>query len=167
MKPARPIRSTEELLAHAIAIEREAAARYAELGERMHDLGNDLVAELFLRLADVEEKHQHELEARARDMELPHIAPGEYAWLERGAPETAPRTLEPRSLTPRAALQVALEAEERAHAFFEAARAEATDPGIAAMATEMAAEEGVHIVWVKSALRRTPDPLLDWGQVFS
>lgn len=167
MKPARPIRSTEELLAHAIAIEREAAARYAELGERMHDLGNDLVAELFLRLADTEEKHLHELEARARDVELPHIAAGEYAWRERGAPETTPHDLVLSALTPHAALQVALEAEERALAFFEAARAEATDPGIAAMAGQMAAEEGVHIVWVKSALRRTPDPLLDWGQVFS
>ena len=60
MNPARPMRSSEELLAHAIEIEREAAARYAELGERMHDLGNDVVAELFLRLADMEQKHEHE-----------------------------------------------------------------------------------------------------------
>jgi rubrerythrin len=167
MKPARPIRSTEELLAHAIAIEREAAERYAELGERMHDLGNDLVAELFLRLADMEEKHQNELEARARDLELPKLAPAEYAWFGSHAPESAPHDLVLASLTPHSALQVALEAEERALAFFEAARKQATDPGVAAMATEMAAEEGVHIAWVKSALRRTPDPLLDWGQVFS
>ena len=31
------------LYAHAIAIEREAAARYAELAARMRDLGNDAV----------------------------------------------------------------------------------------------------------------------------
>lgn len=55
MTLAYPIRSTVELLAHAIEIEREAAARYAEFGERMHDLGNDVVAELFLRLADDEQ----------------------------------------------------------------------------------------------------------------
>ena len=34
------IRSAPELYAHAIAIEREAAGRYAELAERMADLGN-------------------------------------------------------------------------------------------------------------------------------
>jgi rubrerythrin len=167
MSNLRPLRSTEELLAHAIAIEREAAERYAELGERMHDLGNDLVAELFLRLADTEEKHRRDLEARARELELPKIAPGEYAWFGSQAPETTAHDLVLASLTPHSALQIALEAEERALAFFEAARRHATDPGVAALAAELAAEEGVHIAWVKSVLRRTPDPLLDWGQVLS
>jgi len=93
MAATRPIASSEELLAHAIEIEREAATRYAELGERMRNLGNDVVAELFLRLAGMEQKHQRELEARAQGLALPSIAPGEYAWLDRGAPETAARDL--------------------------------------------------------------------------
>jgi rubrerythrin len=85
----RPIRTAEELLAHSIAIEREAAARYAELGERMRELGNDVVAELFLRLARLEKEHEQELKRRAAGLALPRIAPGEYAWFDRGAPETA------------------------------------------------------------------------------
>ena len=32
--------------------------------------------------------------------------------------------------------------------------------------TRRAAEEGVHIAWVKSAIRRTPDPVIDWNSVF-
>jgi len=167
MSAASPIRSTEELLAHAIEIEREAAARYAELGERMHDLGNDVVAELFLRLADMEQKHEEELKLRACGLELPKIAPGKYAWLEDHGPETAAHNLVLNLLTPHSALKVALEAEKRALAFFEAARAQASDPELAALAAEMAAEEGVHVVWVKSALRRTPDPVIDWKSVFA
>ena len=49
---------------------------------------------------------------------------------------------------------------------FEAARAQAADPKLAALATEMAAEEGVHIAWVQSAIRRTPDPVIDWAAIF-
>jgi hypothetical protein len=30
----------------------------------------------------------------------------------------------------------------------------------------MAAEEGVHIAWVKSAIRRTPQSVVDWESVF-
>ncbi|MBI2754303.1 MAG: ferritin family protein [Betaproteobacteria bacterium] len=166
MNPARPIRSSEELLAHAIEIEREAAARYSELGERMRDLGNDVVAELFLRLADLEQKHEHELELRARGLDLPRIAPGEYAWLEDHAPETAAHSLVLNLLTPHSALKVALDAEKRALEFFETAREQSADPKFAALATELAAEEGVHIAWVQSAIRRTPDPVIDWAAIF-
>ncbi len=49
---------------------------------------------------------------------------------------------------------------------FEAARKQAADPALAAMAAEMAAEEGVHIAWVKSAIRRTPNPVVDWNAIF-
>ena len=95
-----PIRSKEDLLAHAIAIEREAAARYAELGERMGELGNDVVAQLFLRLARLEKEHAQELERRAAGMALPQIAPGEYAWFATGAPETAAHDLVLNLITP-------------------------------------------------------------------
>jgi rubrerythrin len=166
MAPARSIRGTEELLAHAIEIEREAALRYAELGERMRDLGNDMVAELFLRLAQLEKAHLQDLERRAVGMKLPRIARGEYAWLEEHGPETAAHDLVLSLLTPHSALKIALEAERRALAFFESARARATDPALAALAGEMAAEEGVHFAWVQSAIRRTPDPVIDWGAIF-
>lgn len=165
MTLARPIRSTEELLAHAIAIEREAAARYAEFGERMRALGNDMVAELFLRLARTEKEHEQALLRRASAMSLPALAPGEYAWQDERAPESAARGVVLELLTPHAALQIALEAEQRALHFFESAREQAADPALARLAAEMAAEEGVHVAWVKSAIRRTPDPLTDWDPV--
>ena len=161
-----PIRKKEDLLAHAIAIEREAAARYTELGERMGEMGNDVVAELFLRLARLETEHERELEQHAAGLALPRVAPGEYAWFDRGAPETAAHDLVLKLLTPNVALRIALEAEVRAAAFFESARKQAPDPALAELAAEMAAEEGVHIAWVQSAIRRTPDPVLDWSSIF-
>jgi rubrerythrin len=166
MTRARPIEHTADLLAHAIEIEREAALRYAELGERMRDLGNDMVAQLFLRLARLERAHLEELERRAVGKKLPNIARGEHAWLEDRAPETAAHDLVLNLLTPHSALKVALEAEMRALAFFESVRARAANPALAALAGEMAAEEGVHVAWVQSALRRTPDPVIDWGAIF-
>lgn len=161
-----PIQTTEGLLAHAIAIEREAAARYRELGERMGDMGNDTVAKLFLRLARLEAEHEQELERRAEGMSLPRIEPGEYAWFDEGGPETAAHDLVLNLLTPPAALKIALDAEIRAAGFFEAARKQAANRDLAELAAEMAAEEGVHIAWVKSAIRRTPDPVLDWNSIF-
>ena len=155
--------NSEDLLAHAIAIEREAAARYAELGERMSDLGNDGVGQLFLRLARMEKEHEQALIGRAAGLSLPQTAPGEYAWLDQGAPETAAHDLVLNLLTPHAALKVALAAEVRAASFFESARRQARDPALADLAAEMAAEEGVHIAWIKSAIRRTPDTVIDWN----
>mgnify|MGYP001618779189 CR=1 FL=1 len=167
MMEQRPIGSREDLLAHAIAIEREAAARYAELGERMRDLGNDTVAELFLRLARMEKDHEQELERRAAGLALPRIEPGAYAWIDAGAPQIAAHDLALSLLTPQLALKIALAAEVRAAAFFEAARKQAADPALAELAAEMAAEEGVHIAWVKSTMRRTPSGAVDWNSVFS
>ncbi|MFY9317111.1 MAG: ferritin family protein [Burkholderiales bacterium] len=166
MTQAPQIRTTEQLYAHAIAIEREAATRYAELGERMSDLGNDMVGELFLRLARLEKEHEQELERRAAGLQLPAIAPGDYAWIGGEAPENAAHDLVLNLLTPHSALEIALGAEERAAEFFESARKQIADPAVAALAAELAAEEGVHIAWVKSALRRTPNPVVDWDAVF-
>lgn len=166
MTPGWPIRNSADLLAHAIAIEREAAARYAEIGERMAEMGNDIVAQLFLRLARVEKEHEQELVRRAAGMNLPRIAPGEYAWIDKGAPETAAHDLVLNLLTPHAALRIALDAELRAAAFFESARKQAKDPALAELAAQLATEEGVHIAWVKSAIRRTPDPVIDWNSIF-
>ena len=166
MSSPTPIRTTVELYAHAIAIEREAAERYAELAQRMDDLGNDEVSALFRRLAVFEAEHLQTLEARTAGVDLPRIAPGAYAWLDASAPETAARELVYRLLTPRAALDIALDAERRAQQFFADVRASATDAGLRALAQEMAAEEQGHIAMVEQGIARTPDVRVDWATVF-
>ena len=78
------IQSAPELYAHAIAIEREAAERYAELAGRMNDEGREDLARVFNLLAGLEAEHLAALEARTEGVELPAVACGQYQWLEAG-----------------------------------------------------------------------------------
>jgi rubrerythrin len=161
-----PIRSATELYAHAIAIEREAAERYAELAQRMNDLGDKAVAAVFARLAHLEEEHLGALERRTAGLALTRLETHEYQWLEAGAPETAARELVYRLMTPRNALAIALGAEQRARAFFEHVLAGAEDPALRALAREMAADEREHVTMIEELLARTPEALVDWASVY-
>lgn len=150
-----------------MAIEQEAAERYAELAERMSDQGNEAVAEIFGRLAQMEAEHLEALKLRTRDVALPQLAGGQYSWLQEGSPETAARELIFRLMTPRNALAIALTAEKRAQAFFEHAFMTADDPALRALAREMAGEETEHIAMVERLLERTPEPSLDTVLIFA
>ena len=162
-----PIRSAAELYAHAIAIEREAAERYSEFAERMADLGNEAVAELFDRLAGFEAEHLATLLRRSEGVALPVPAAGEFRWADAAAPETAARELVFRLMTPRHALEIALAAEKRAQAFFEHVLVTAGDPALRALAKEMAAEEQEHVRLVEQLLADTPDPTVDRAAHFA
>ncbi len=150
------IASREALYAHALAIEREAVATYRDLALRMEDLGEDTLAELFNRLQLFEQTHLHVLTAKTAKMTLPAIAPGEYAWMQSGAPVPEARELVFRMMTPRVALQLALAAEERAKAFFESVQQASRDAEITALAHEFAEEEQIHIDTVRFALDGLP-----------
>jgi len=165
MTSAPAVRTPNELYAHALAIEREAAARYLEFAERMANEGNDHVATLFRSLARFEAEHVDQLVDATRDMALPEIAAGEYAWLDAGAPETAAHDLLFRLMTPHDALQIALEAERRARRFFDEVYEDASDPTLRELALDMAREEDDHVAWVERALAANPDPHIDWEKV--
>jgi rubrerythrin len=160
------IESAPELYAHAIAIEREAAQRYSEFAERMADLGNEAVAELFDRLAGFEADHLETLLRRTQGVALPEPATNEYRWLEAGGPETAARELVFRLMAPRQALAIALAAEKRAQAFFERIFMTAGDPALRGLAQEMALEEQEHVAMVERVLERTPASSIDWDAIF-
>jgi len=160
------IETAEELYAHAIAIEREAAERYSELAERMADLGNTAVAEIFDTLASVEGRHLRSLQERTEGMALPQLDADAYRWLGAGAPETVARELVFRVMTPRSALTVALGAEKRAQAFFEHVLMTAADSALRQLAHEMALDEAGHVSLIEALLARTPDPLLDWASIY-
>jgi rubrerythrin len=152
-KPA--IGGVAELYAHAIAIEKEAAERYAEFAARMADEGNDEVARLFRQLAKGEAEQLDALLRRMEGCGLPALPLAEYRWLDAGAPETAARALVFRLMTPRQALAIALAAEKRARDFFEEARHTADDPGVRALAQEMAIQENEHISRVLELMARS------------
>ncbi len=162
----RLIDSAPELYAHAIAIEREAAARYAEFAERMEDEGREDLSRVFGLLARIEAEHLETLERRTAGIEVPKIPEERYKWLDAGAPETAARELVYRLMTPRHALAIALHAEQRAQAFFEHVYWTASDPALRALAKEMAAEEREHVSLVAKMLDDAPVPSLESTVIF-
>lgn len=137
-----PSNFVAELCADAIAIEQEAARRYAELGERMADCGNHAVAALFRMLARQEAQHLAELKRRTSGTQLPALE-ADHSWPGPEAPQTQ-----------HAALCLALEAEKRARAFFEQASRVADDADGRALANEMALEEAHHEALIQRALER-------------
>jgi rubrerythrin len=164
-KRVHAVRSVAELYAHALAIEREASVRYLEFAEHMADEGNDHVATLFRSLAKFEGEHVEQLLDATRDMVLPEIPTGEYAWLDQGTPEAAAHDLLFRLMTPYDALDIALAAERRAQRFFDEVYETATDDGLRELALDMAREEADHVDWVERALKANPDPHIDWERV--
>jgi rubrerythrin len=163
----RFIQSAAELYAHAIAIEREAAARYSEFAERMADQGREDLARLFALLARLEAEHLEALQRRTAGIAVPEIAQGEHKWLDAGAPETAAREFLYRLMTPRYAIAIALRAERHAQAFFEHVFWTSTDPSLRALAREMAADEREHAALLAAMLDGAPEPALDQTLIFS
>jgi rubrerythrin len=153
-----------ELYVHAIAIEREAAQRYAELAGRMDGEGNFAVAALFRMLSALEAKHLDELMRRTAHLRLPPLD-ADYTWPEREAPETVARAPLPRGMAQTHALASALQAEKRARAFFEQAARVSTDPAVRLLAREMAAEEAEHAAMLERMLARTPERDPDWNRL--
>jgi rubrerythrin len=148
----RPVRTVEVFYAHALAIEREARDRYAELTTWFTERGEEMLAGLCATLAEAEGAHYRELQRRSRGHELPAIEPSDYQWREVDSPEAPRRELLQRARRPREVLLVALEAERKAAAFFEWVASTSPDAGVRDLGHEMAAEEELHVRWVRDAL---------------
>lgn len=151
-----PTRALASIYAHALAMEQEAISRYREFAGHTADHGNHTVAELFNRLADIGCEHAYGLAKRTLGMALPRVGPGEYAWLDRGAPVREARELVFRLMTPRHTLEIALGAEERAKLFFDLCSAATDDEDARTLATEFAREQEANVSWVREALEHCP-----------
>jgi rubrerythrin len=150
---------TAELYVHAIAIENEAARRYGELARAMAARGNHAVAALFSVLAAHESRHLDELRRRSAGLPLPPLD-ADYSWRDGEAPETV--SLDADTPVPQhKALSLALEAEQRARAFFENASRVCEDAETRALAREMAAEEAEHVALIERMMHAADRPA-DW-----
>ena len=165
LRPA--IATVEEFYAHALAIEREAADRYAEFEEYFAGRGEDALSGLCRNLALAEREHFEELDRACRNLTLPAIAAGDYLWLEAGSPEAAARELLYRVATPRQLLEIALAAELRARAFFVWVAQTAPSHEVQELASIMASEELEHVGWVRQALEYHAPEGLDWEKLLA
>lgn len=150
-----------DFLARAWTMEVEAAERYAMLADALHEHNSRDVAELFRKLARIEQLHADRLVEENPSLRPP--PPGGMRW-DGGAegPETAdPGELHYR-MQPYHALQIALACEKRAQKFFAGLARTATVAAVRRMAREMAAEEAEHVRLIEAWLKRTPPPDKDW-----
>jgi rubrerythrin len=153
----------EALMAQALAMEREAVARYAELADMMEVHNNNEVAALFRRMAEIEGRHVTQIQAEmgwADDGVQPRAA---ATWTTPEGPETVPVDEMHYLMHPWHALQLALGAEERAVKFFDDLARSTTSDAVRRAAEEMRAEEQEHVELVQAWLARTPKPDADWS----
>lgn len=162
-----PIATVEEFYAHAIAIEREAAERYAEFEAYFADHGQDVLAGLCRNLAVLEKSHLAELLHESRGLRLPAIPRDGYRWLEAGSPEAAARELFYRVASERQLMEIALHAEQKAQRFFEWIAANAPTEKVRDLARGMAREEEEHVGWVRSAIEYAPARPIDWAKILA
>lgn len=151
----------DELMAQALAIEREAAERYTEFADSMDAHNNQDVAQLFRTMAGYEAKHAQQIMQEMGWVEVPAMPTG--AWPSFEPPESVPMQDVHYLMQPWHALQLALAAEQRAEAFFAGLASKVTDGPIRAAALHMRDEEREHVALVQAWLKKVPPPDPDWA----
>ena len=161
--PASALADIDALMAYAYALEAEASERYSEFADAMETHNNREVAELFRKLARIENLHaEHVLEEMGWSSAPPPPSSG-WRWEGLTGPETADHTDLHYLMQPYHALQIALHNERRAEAYFTELVRKAPTAKVRDAAKEMAAEETEHVRLVEEWLKRTPKPESDWA----
>lgn len=163
LPPLMP-QSIEELMAQALAMEREAVARYGELADMMETHNNPEVAALFRKMAGYEALHAERILADMGWVEdEPPLTGKPPSWLTAEAPETVPVEEMHYLMHPWHALQLALAAEQRAQEFFTRLAADAATDAIRRAAEEMRDEEAEHVELLQKWLAKVSPPGPDWA----
>jgi rubrerythrin len=149
-----------EFLAHAIALENEAAERYLELADMMEAHRNDPVAELFRDMVRYSRMHHASIVERAQGIALPALRSWQYRW--RQPPEAGGDEAFDISLDTWTALCYARANEVRAMEYYSEVGQDASDAEVKRLAAEFAAEETEHVAALDQWLARTPRPSTTW-----
>lgn len=155
--------SIDDLMLQALAMEREAVARYRELADMMETHNNREVADLFRQMAQYEQHHVEHILADmgwAEDVITPRQA---GMWATPESPEVVPIEEMHYLMHPWHALNLALAAERRALAFFEALVRDAGSDTIRRVAEQMRDEETEHVALVQAWMAKVQPPGPDWS----
>ena len=149
-----------EFLAHAIAMEHEAAERYLELADMMETYRNDDVSRLFRDMVQYSRLHRDSIIERAQGVTLPTLRSWQYRW--KLPPEAGGEEAFDRQLDVYSALRYALQNELRALDYYSSVGEQTADAEVSRLATEFAAEESDHVQALEDWLARTPRPAAPW-----
>ena len=156
-----PIASTSEFMGYAYAMEAEASERYAEFADSMEVHNNPEVAELFRKLARIEQRHADQILEQMGWKQSP-VSSTSYHWEGTEGPETADPTELHYLMQPYHALQIALLNEKRARDFFGHLAKMTTNAAVRKVALGMQDEEAEHVRLIEEWLERTPKPDPNW-----
>ena len=162
--PARTIGSAEELLAYSLAMETEAVERFNDLAEQMEMHHNYEVAELFHKLAKIEGLHIDNVNKAATGKELPSLLAWEYEWQGGESPEGGSMEEAHYLMQPWHAIELAMQGEMRAVAFYRHVAESTADEKVLKMALELVEEEEEHVSLLKKWQERYPKPTEDWDE---
>jgi rubrerythrin len=150
------INSTAELISIALAGEREAIRRYAELADRMHEFGNDETGTLYAGMVDEERQQEDQLTEWAELAGLTintDIEP--IRWDDPNVATTYDaQAVDPNQSTTYRALAFAAHNKERAFRFYSYVTATCTDPEVRAYAEILAHEKLAHTALLRTRRRR-------------
>lgn len=149
-----------EFLAHAVALEQEAADRYLELADMMEAHRNDDVAAVFRDMTRFSEMHRDEIKARVASIELPKLRSWEYRW--RTPPEVGGEEGFDYLIEPYHALRYARGNEVRAMEYYRSVEKDATDAEVKRLADAFATEESEHVAALDKWIALTPRPSSTW-----
>ena len=154
-EPSGRVRSMDELLALALALEHQAATRYAELAERVRADGLPEVAAVFDRLAEEERQHEESVEiwARRRIGEVPARSALSPSGTDTFDDEAAAELAASRLASPYRVLSMAVRNEERAFLFWSYIAAQAETDELRQAAERVALEELDHVALLRRARR--------------
>lgn len=153
-EPSSPIRSMEDLLAVAMAMEKDSADRYADLAGRMRTVGRPELADVFEHLVAEETGHMDMVAGWSKQIglrpEVLHAGPApEGVFDDEGIGLVSPELVDAyRSLA------IAVRNEERAFAFWSYVAAQNASREIRQAAERMAREELEHAKTLRRARRK-------------
>ena len=149
-----------DFLAHAVALEQEAADRYLELADMMEAHRNDAVSAVFRDMTRFSQLHRDEIKARVGAIALPQLKSWEFRW--RSPPEVGGEEGFDYMIEPYNALKYARANELRAMQYYRSVAEESTDSEVRRLATEFANEETEHVAALDKWIALTPRPSLTW-----
>jgi erythrin-vacuolar iron transport family protein len=146
--------SLKDALDFAVLVEEEAKERYEEFRDQMELHRTPEAAEFFGQMAQNEEKHRAELLHRRRELfgDSETSVARSMLW-----DVEAPEYDQARAfMSPRQAMQVALESEIKAHEFFMGALEHITEGEVRRLFEELRDEEKVHQDLVRKEMAKLP-----------
>ena len=162
--PERIISSAEELLAYSLALETEAVERFNDLADQMEVHHNYEVADLFRKLAKIEGLHIDNVNRASAGRELPSLLAWEFEWDDGESPEGGSMEDAHYLMQPWHAIELAMQGERRAVAFFRHVADTAIDEKVLKMALELVEEEEEHVALLLEWQERFPKPDKGWDE---